>query len=154
MRTYVSETIYIVSQKRPTFGCNKFDTREQILIFLSQMLPIKQSKDTLLCHLNDLCFCALPGKTEKHGNCIFHSNAVYCIARIQPVAAWFLKSFWFTTHTHAALRLPKSCNQLGAGGVGLTGQLADTPTRGLPTRGLDISRTWQLADAAGSYLYF
>jgi len=27
-----------------------------------------------------------------------------------------------------------------------TGQLADTPTRGLPTRGLDISRTGQLAD--------
>jgi len=25
-------------------------------------------------------------------------------------------------------------------------QLADTPTRGLPTRGLDISRTGQLAD--------
>ena len=27
-----------------------------------------------------------------------------------------------------------------------TGQLADTPTRGLPTRGLDISRTGQVAD--------
>ena len=28
----------------------------------------------------------------------------------------------------------------------VTGQLADTPTRGLPTRGLDISRTGQVAD--------
>jgi len=28
----------------------------------------------------------------------------------------------------------------------VTGQLADTPTRGLPTRGLDISRTGQFAD--------
>jgi len=28
----------------------------------------------------------------------------------------------------------------------VTGQLADTPTRGLPTRGLDISQTGQLAD--------
>jgi len=28
----------------------------------------------------------------------------------------------------------------------VTGQLADTPTRGLQTRGLDISRTGQLAD--------
>jgi len=28
----------------------------------------------------------------------------------------------------------------------VTGQLADTPTRGLPTRELDISRTGQLAD--------
>jgi len=28
----------------------------------------------------------------------------------------------------------------------VTGQLADTPTRGLPTCGLDISQTGQLAD--------
>jgi len=28
----------------------------------------------------------------------------------------------------------------------VTGQLADTPTRGLPTPGLDVSRTGQLAD--------
>ena len=28
----------------------------------------------------------------------------------------------------------------------VTGQLADTPTRGLPTRGLEISRTGQVAD--------
>ena len=28
----------------------------------------------------------------------------------------------------------------------LKGQLADTPTRGLPTRGLDNSRTGQVAD--------
>jgi len=30
--------------------------------------------------------------------------------------------------------------------LGVTGQLADTPTRGLPTRGLVNSRTSQLAD--------
>jgi len=30
--------------------------------------------------------------------------------------------------------------------VSVTGQLADMPTRGLPTRGLDISRTGQIAD--------
>jgi len=39
----------------------------------------------------------------------------YCIsalwiAWIQP-PAWFLQSFWFTTHTHDAVWLPKSCNQ-------------------------------------------
>ena len=34
-----------------------------------------------------------------------------CISRIQPVASWFLQSFWLTTHTHAAVWLPKSCNQ-------------------------------------------
>jgi len=38
------------------------------------------------------------------------------------------------------------CPFLGRVELGVTGQLADTPTRGLPTRGLDISRTGQLAD--------
>jgi len=33
-----------------------------------------------------------------------------------------------------------------SGGSVVTGQLADTPTRGLPTRGLDESRTGHLAD--------
>jgi len=37
---------------------------------------------------------------------------------------------------------------------GQTGQLADMPTRELPTRGLDISRTCQLADVAGSSCSF
>jgi len=34
-----------------------------------------------------------------------------CIASIQLVAPWFLQSFWLTTHTHAALWLPKTCYQ-------------------------------------------
>jgi len=34
----------------------------------------------------------------------------------------------------------------------VTGQLADTPTRGLPTRGLDDSWTGQLADATGDFV--
>jgi len=33
----------------------------------------------------------------------------------------------------------------------VTGQLADTPARGLPTRGRDDSRTGQLADATGNF---
>ena len=33
----------------------------------------------------------------------------------------------------------------------VTGQLADMPTRGLPTSGLDDSRTGQLADANGDF---
>ena len=33
-----------------------------------------------------------------------------------------------------------------ASSCAVTGQLADTPTRGLPTRGLDDSQTGQLAD--------
>jgi len=60
----------------------------------------------------------------KRGNMkiAFSLKCLYqCIARIQPVAAWLIQSFWLTTHTHAVLWLPKSCNQcvqLGAvGGV-------------------------------------
>jgi len=64
------------------------------------------------------CASALAGKTQKHENRIFTQILYYCIARIQP-AAWFIQSFWLTTHTHAAVWLPKSCNQcaqLGAVG--------------------------------------
>ena len=48
----------------------------------------------------------------KRGNrkIAFFTQIVYwCIARIQPVAAWFLQSFWLTSH--AVVWLPKSCNQ-------------------------------------------
>jgi len=58
---------------------------------------------------------ALTGKTGKY-------EFSLCIATIQPVAAWFLQSFWLTTHTHAALWLPKSynqCIQLAAVGGGM-----------------------------------
>jgi len=36
----------------------------------------------------------------------------------------------------------------------VTGQLKDTPTQGLPTRGLVNSQTGQLADVAGSSCSF
>jgi len=66
------------------------------------------------------CASALPGKTGKHENRIFTQMLYYFIARTQP-AAWFIQSFWLTTHTDAAVWLPKSYNQcvpLGAvGGV-------------------------------------
>jgi len=56
------------------------------------------------------CASALPDKTGKHKNCIFHSYAVLVHCRIQP-AAWFLQFFWLTTPIHVAVRLRKSCNQ-------------------------------------------
>jgi len=34
-------SLYRVSKKRPTLACYNFDTRERILIFLAEMLPIK-----------------------------------------------------------------------------------------------------------------
>ena len=57
------------------------------------------------------CASALPDKTAKHESCILHSLLYQCIARIQAVAALFLQSFWLTTHNHAAVWLPESCNQ-------------------------------------------
>jgi len=45
---------------------------------------------------------------------------------------------------HVAQRVAE--NSKGGTTILEPGQLADTPTRGLPTRGLDISRTGQLAD--------
>jgi len=49
---------------------------------------------------------------------VFFTQMLYqCIDRIQLVAPWFFQSFWLTTHTHAAVWLPKSwnqCVQLGA----------------------------------------
>ena len=50
---------------------------------------------------------------------IFTQMLYQCIARIQPVAPWFLQSFWLTTYNHAAVWLSKSCSkcvQLGAVG--------------------------------------
>jgi len=56
-----------------------------------------------------------------------------------------LQSIWNessqTSTNNAALSITKR----------VTGQLADTPTRGMPTRGLDDSRTGQLADATGDF---
>jgi len=78
----------------------------------------KQSKDTLLCHIT--CASALPCKTEKRENCIFPQMLYQCIAWVQT-AAWFLQSFWLTTHTHDAVWLPKSCNQCMHSAIGTTG---------------------------------
>ena len=49
------------------------------------------------------------------------------------------------SHTHNACDL-EMLFSIDAVVERVTGQLADTPTRGLPTRGLDKSRTGQLAD--------
>jgi len=61
---------------------------------------------------------ALPGKTGKHVNCIFHPNAVlvHCLNSTSCLISSFI---WLTTHTHAAVWPPKSCSQrvqLGAVG--------------------------------------
>ena len=88
--------LHRVSKNVPSLACYKFDTCERILIFLAEMLAVKQGIErrfTITC-------AVLSGKTGKHESCIFTQMLYYCIARIQP-AAWLLQSFWLTTHTHA-----------------------------------------------------
>jgi len=91
------------------------DTREHILIFLAEMLPMKQAikrRPTELPHIT--CASALPGETGKH----FHTNAVS--VHCQKSTNRCLISSILLTHTHAAVWLPKSCPkscfQLGAVG--------------------------------------
>jgi len=104
-----SVCIYTVFQKNvpPLVVCYNFDTRERILIYCGRNITDEvsnQSKDALLCHV---CFCTIWQNGEKE-NRIFTEQ---CVARIQQVSPWFLHSFWLATHTHAAVWLPKSCNQ-------------------------------------------
>jgi len=80
--------------------------------FVAEMLPIKQAvKRHFTMPPQVTCASALPGKMGKHKNCFFTQMLYQCIARIHPVAAWFLQFYWLVSHTHAAVWLPKSCNQ-------------------------------------------
>jgi len=121
----------------PPLAWYNFDTRERISIFLAEMLPIKA--DTHYPYVRSVhtgrmygycvsaftvppqitCASAIPGKTEKHENCIFHSNAVLVHCQHSTGRSLISSIFWLTTHTLAAVWLAKSCNQcvhLGAVG--------------------------------------
>jgi len=61
----------------PPMACYNFDTYEQILLFLAEMLRIKQAiKKCFDMPPQMTCASALAGKRGKHENHIFHSNAV------------------------------------------------------------------------------
>jgi len=97
--------IYTVSQKRSTFGllyCN-FEKWEWILIFFGRNVTDRVSNQKMYYYAT-----SDNGETRKAR--IFTQILYQCIAWIQP-AVWFLQSFWLATHTHNAVRLPKSCNQ-------------------------------------------
>ena len=65
-------------------ACYNFDTHEQILIFLAEMLRIKWAiKRCFNMPSQITCGSVLPGKTGKHENHIFHSNAIL----VESVAA-------------------------------------------------------------------
>jgi len=74
---------YTVSQKRLTcMACYNFDTHEQILIFFGRTVTdkVQAIKRCFNMPLQIICASALPGKTGKHENHIFHSNAVLLVA--------------------------------------------------------------------------
>jgi len=62
-----------VSQNNvPPLARYNFDTREHILIFLAEMLPMKQAIKRRFTELPQItCASALHGKTGKHENRIF-----------------------------------------------------------------------------------
>jgi len=107
--------LYTVSQKTSHLWLAIILTQcERIWIFFGRNVVSKVNSQKMLYYAtsNNLCFCT----TWQNANTkiAFFSLKCYlylCIARIQPVVAWFLQSFWLTTHTHAAVWLPKSCNQ-------------------------------------------
>jgi len=106
-------TLYVhrVAKIVPPLGCYNFETYDRILIFFGRNVTNKVStqKTYYYATANDLCFCTI-WQNRENENRIFTQMQYYCIAWIQP-AVWFLQSFWLTTHTHAAVWLPKSCNQ-------------------------------------------
>jgi len=80
--------IYTVSKNVPPLVYYNFDIRERILIFLAEMLPIKQAiKRRFTMPPQITCASALPGKTGKHKKSHFFTQMLYqCTARIQLVA--------------------------------------------------------------------
>jgi len=59
-------------------ACYNFDTHEQILIFFDRNVTDKEAvKRSFNMPPQITCASALPGKTGKHENHIFHSNAVF-----------------------------------------------------------------------------
>ena len=77
------------------------------------------------------------------------------------LCGWGVKAGWFISRvvlgrlSSSEIRDPTLGCRMPSGdnvtGLWVTRQLADTPTRGLPTRVLDDSRTGHLADATGDF---
>ena len=117
----------------PPLICYNFDITvcECILIFFSRNVTdnVSNQKTLYSATPNNLCFCTTWQNGEIRKSHFFTQMLYQCIARIQLVPPWFLQSFWLTTHTQAAVWLPKSCNQcaqLGAVGRHGSGEKKST----------------------------
>ena len=119
MATICASGFYTVSQKCSTFGLLKlWHTWTDFNIFGRSVTDRVSNQNT---PPQITRASVLPGKTGRYEHRIFHSYAVLMHCQnstcSRSVAAWFLQSFWLTTHTHAAISLHKSynkCVQLGA----------------------------------------
>ena len=79
--------LYTVSQKNvPPLACYNFDAHEWILIFFGRNVTDKLGNQKTLYYAtsNNLYASALPGKTRKHENHIFHSIGL-CYTHSAPV---------------------------------------------------------------------
>ena len=105
----------------PPLVCYNFDIRERILTLFGRNVShdVSNQKTLYYATSSNVCFCTTWQNGETRKSHFFTQMLYQCIVRIQPVAPWFLQSFWLTTHTHAGVWLPKSCSQcvqLGAAG--------------------------------------
>jgi len=108
--------IHCVSKNVPPLACRNFDTSEWILIFFGRNVTDKVSSQKTLYDAtsNNLAF-ALPGKTEKHENCIFPSNAalVHCL----DSTSCLISSIFLIHDSYSwLLKSCKQCVHLGAVG--------------------------------------
>jgi len=97
-------------------ACYNFDTLERILIFFGRNVIDKVSNQKMLCYgtSNNFSFCTTTWQNWETWKLYFSLKC--CCIRASPEynstsRCWFLQSFSLTTHTHAAVWLPKSCNQ-------------------------------------------
>jgi len=71
------EIIHLVSKNVPPLAFYNFDICERIMMFLTDVLPIKQAMKRHFTMPHQVTYSsALAGKTEKRKSCTFRSNAV------------------------------------------------------------------------------
>ena len=100
----------------------------------------------------NVCFCTtVPGKTGKHENRIFSFK--YCISALPEFNQSlldFFSLFSLTTHTHAAVWLPESCNQcVQLGAVG--GIVQEKGSRERRSSWIVLHAEWMCTNALSSW---
>jgi len=125
--------LYTVSQKKriPPLACYNFDAHERILIFFDRNATDKVSSQNMLYYAtsNNLCFCTTL-QNGKHESGIFFTGRISASSELNQLLLDFFSVF-DSRLNHAAVWLPKSCNQcvqLGAFGVWFRRKEVDSAT--------------------------